>query len=111
MESSSQHGTTTYNVLHSENLPHAEMIDADDIDDDDEHDYTAVHHTDHHMKKQLQESFDFNDNESLMWRKVGISRRALLLLVFLILNISNYLYSINSEDIFKEKGNFGRLLE
>lgn len=50
--------------------PHTDTYDendAEDIDDDDDFDH--IHHK-HAFKKELQESFDFNDTESLMWRKV-----------------------------------------
>lgn len=41
--------------------------EAEDGDDDDDLD---IHHHKHAFKKEVLESFDFNDTESMMWRKV-----------------------------------------
>lgn len=67
--------TATYNVLHNipENEPGEESpepydpIEDDDYDDLDEN----LHKNQHSVKKMNFESFDFNDSESLMWRKVN----------------------------------------
>lgn len=61
-----------YNVLHPDPL---EKTDDDHIDhdhEDDEHDHHIDSHK-HHMKREVLESFDFNDCESMMWRKVSLS--------------------------------------
>jgi hypothetical protein len=76
--------STTYSVLHSlpdehlggdtsigeplSPIPEGDLEQADDQDDDDEEDYDH-HHKHKHSHKEIYESFDFNDNETLMWRK------------------------------------------
>ncbi len=48
-------------------------IENADEEDYDDHDSTHDHHGHHkHEVKQVLESFDFNDVESIMWRKVSI---------------------------------------
>lgn len=76
--------STTYSVLHS--LPDEHLggdtaigeplspipegdLEADDQDDDDEEDH-GHHHKHKHTHKELYESFDFNDCETMTWRKV-----------------------------------------
>lgn len=72
----------TYNVLHNvvegedvEPMPGADAVPFEEEvyeDDDDDQD----NHHNHHQKlhsKELYESFDFNDCESMMWRKVRFS--------------------------------------
>ena len=67
-----------YNALHSipEEETHHEEVDHevdedkfDEADEDEDHDDHKGHH--HGEKKQIQESFDFTDAETLSWRKVG----------------------------------------
>eukprot|EP00981_Chlorochromonas_danica_P015382 scaffold11846_cov149-Ochromonas_danica.AAC.13 len=70
------HPSTTYSVLHnveSETVPNdtEDMGDDNEMVDDDEFDEIELHHHQHHppAKKQVFESFDFTDVESIMWRK------------------------------------------
>jgi hypothetical protein len=71
----------TYSILHnvagvdhphdtipSEHVDENEIIDEDDFDETDLHN----HHQKHQMKREVLESFDFNDVESMMWRKVSV---------------------------------------
>ena len=70
----------TYNVLHdvtdeehgTELVPLAENYVPDEDYDDEDDDYDHAHNHHHHKthEKALYESFDFNDSESMMWRKV-----------------------------------------
>lgn len=79
MDHAAPASSATYSVLHnvSENEPGHETASArEDMDlmedeNDDEIDLHAHHH--HHKtqaKKEVLESFDFNDVESMMWLKV-----------------------------------------
>lgn len=74
--------TATYNVLH--NLPddqvgeetptgdHQPFLEDQEAYDDDDDDYDHSHQHKHkHEHKEVLESFDFTDSESMMWRKVG----------------------------------------
>ncbi len=85
---------------------HAETLDGDDYtyeeDDADDHE---THHQKHLFKKEVLESFDFNDVESMMWRKVILSISCYFFVSPLI--HLHYFLSINFEDITKEKGNSG----
>ncbi|RYY86397.1 hypothetical protein EON63_05875 [archaeon] len=71
--------SATYSVLHNvpdnepghDNASARDDIDLMDDENDDEIDLHAHHH--HHKtqaKKEVLESFDFNDVESMMWLKV-----------------------------------------
>ena len=78
--------SATYNVLHNvvEEFEEKERKDdqvneqhpivADDAiyEDDDYESVDLHHHSHHHEVKQTLESFDFNDVESIMWRKVSV---------------------------------------
>lgn len=55
---------------HSQHSRHSNQEDYDYNDDDDNDDIVAHRHKHNHMKKEVLESFDFNDVESMMWRKV-----------------------------------------
>ena len=61
----------TFNVLHSNEI---DLNDEDNrAEDDDGHDDTHSHHDNahsNHAKREIQESFDFTDVESMAWRKV-----------------------------------------
>lgn len=59
----------TFNILHSSEAE-AEQDELDEKDDDDKdlHDRNKFHI--HPQKKEVLESFDFNDRESVTWRKV-----------------------------------------
>lgn len=68
-----KHQTAVYNVLHGdqdmgEGIESHEVHDYED-DHDDDHLSAHKHHK-HEHKKEVVESFDFNDVESMMWRKV-----------------------------------------
>eukprot|EP01038_Epipyxis_sp_PR26KG_P010243 gene10243-13777_t len=76
----SHHGSSSvYNVLHNpvetidENGPDGNEDGNNEYEDDfDDMDVTKHRHSNHHnghAKKEVQESFDFTDNESLAWRK------------------------------------------
>jgi hypothetical protein len=76
---------TSEDDLETQNpMEHEEMARRDSYEEEeyDEMDYSYIHHrsSKKHLdeKKPLYESFDFNDCESLMWRKVSC--------------ISNFLY-------------------
>ena len=49
---------------------HGETFDDGEPEDGDDDDDLDLHHHKHAFKKEVLESFDFNDTESLMWRKV-----------------------------------------
>ena len=68
-------GNPVYNVLHGEPDAAAEGdLHKDDVgDDDNEHDSHAHAHKKHEHKQEQWESFDFQDFESIMWRKVRIA--------------------------------------
>jgi hypothetical protein len=99
--------TTTYNVLHNE-MDEGNPEQVDEIFEEEEEEEEHLHHHSHkhEAKKDALESFDFNDTESMMWRKV-----------FQIVHIFSkfidhsmiYCYSINLEDIIKVKESFGLL--
>lgn len=61
----------TFNILHTSEAD-AEA-EEDDHDDDDDHLQSHQNHKDHGRKKDVPESLDFNDRESIMWRKVNIN--------------------------------------
>ncbi len=69
IRSERRHSITAFNVLHTseEDANNEENIIDEDDDDHDDH----GHGHEHEKKKELLESFDFNDRESIMWRKVS----------------------------------------
>ncbi len=80
MEVAAPVSTATYNVLH--NLPDEHAGDLSpsgdysaeehELMDDDDDDIDHVHlHKHKHVHKETLESFDFNDTETMMWRKVS----------------------------------------
>ena len=68
---------SVYNILHGEpdnptdQIEVVETHDYDEDRDDDLHDHKS--HSKHAHKKEVVESFDFNDVESMMWRKVSFN--------------------------------------
>ena len=73
MELGSARRQSVYNILHGEpdnpndQIELVETHDYDEDRDDDPHDHKSHHK--HAHKKEVVESFDFNDVESMMWRK------------------------------------------
>jgi hypothetical protein len=74
---------SVYNALHGDSAPGSgtglEMVGNNDTldksvhdleEEDDDYDVHHQHHHKHAHKKEVVESFDFIDNESMMWRKV-----------------------------------------
>jgi hypothetical protein len=49
-----------------------ETLEDNDYNEEDENDDDVAHRHKHHFKKEVLESFDFNDVESVMWRKVFV---------------------------------------
>jgi hypothetical protein len=86
------HSSATYSALHTsegddnpmEHEGGAEGAEYNEEEEYDEMDYTYSHHHSkkHEEKKPMYESFDFNDSESLMWRKVGFYLFSLFLFLF-----------------------------
>lgn len=111
----------TYSVLHnlveeelevrdkelSASQAQIQLLNEEDYLDDDDHDEIDAHHHHHKhsSKAQTLESFDFTDCESIMWRKVSLIVVPLKNRTF----IDNF--SIKFVGIFKEKEDFGLLLE
>lgn len=63
-------GAPVYNVLHNEHdVPGEESHEVHDNDDDDRH-MTSEKHSKLGFKAEVLESLDFQDCESMMWRKV-----------------------------------------
>jgi hypothetical protein len=58
-----------YNALHGDEHDNEALVDHDD-DEHDEHEAHGAHK--YHNKREIQESFDFNDVESMMWKKVCV---------------------------------------
>ncbi len=94
-----------------------ELIDENELDDDSDEDDHHVHDSHKHaFKKEVLESFDFNDVESMMWRKVILSHSSKQMIVccLFVSNHNNiclfFLFSINFVDTIKERGNSGVLL-
>ena len=52
---------------------HAEtLLEGDDYNEEDDNDEHETQQHKHQFKKEVLESFDFNDVESMMWRKVSL---------------------------------------
>ena len=71
-----------YNVLHSDST-YLDTIDnqhdlPDAADDDNEHESSSNQHKKHDHKVEVLESFDFQDLESMSWRKVSIISATLI---------------------------------
>ena len=71
-----------YNVLHSDST-YLDTIDnqhdlPDAADDDNEHESSSHKHKKHDHKVEVLESFDFQDLESMSWRKVSIISATLI---------------------------------
>lgn len=100
-------GSPVYNVLHGEPDATAEGdAHKDDIgDDDNEHDSHALAHKKHEHKQEQWESFDFQDFESIMWRKVIFEFKldfifnACFDLIFMCVSINTAVFS-KTKDIF-----------
>lgn len=67
--------SVTYSALHNPVSEGNNDLDNNDMLDEDEFEEIELHshHHKHHVRKESLESFDFNDVESMMWRKVSIS--------------------------------------
>lgn len=68
---------SVYNVLHGEpeaGIDANDPVDTHDVEEDHEDSDSGLHkgHHKHASKREVVESFDFNDVESMMWRKVGV---------------------------------------
>jgi G3E family GTPase len=74
--------SSNYNVLHAESTDAQakeeqlhDTVDTHGAEGEEEHEESdSGHHKSHHKhahKKEVVESFDFNDVESMMWRKVS----------------------------------------
>lgn len=82
--------STTYSVLHSlpddhlggdtgigeplSPIPEGDVEQAADDPDDDDDDDHSHHHKHKHVHKEQYESFDFNDTETMMWKKHQLRR-------------------------------------
>lgn len=100
------HSPVVYSALH--NAPdgdHDEILEGEEYYEEEEYDEMDYHHAHHkhkhEEKKVVFESFDFNDCESLMWRKVVCI--LMLWLIFLI-----FCHSTNFVDTFKAKEHSGQ---
>lgn len=98
--------TTTYNVLHNE-MDEGDPEQVEEIyeEEEEEEEHLHQHSHKHEAKKEALESFDFNDTESMMWRKV------IELYLFYKIILIGVWYSINLEDIIKVKESSGLLRE
>ena len=64
-------GKPVYNVLHAESEIISEQDQhREDVADDDNENESHAHKHKHEHKQEQWESFDFQDFESMMWRKV-----------------------------------------
>jgi chloride channel 7 len=106
------HSPSTYNVLHN-------MVEGDHNDmeqpeeeyyEDEEYDEMDYHHTHHKHKhdekKVVFESFDFNDCESVMWKKVVFVFIKVVLCISHFLKYSFSLFQHQFRRYFQGKGKF-----
>ena len=70
MEVPTTSSTTTYNILHNEVDEDNADLNEEMYDDDEEEEEHHQQSHKHETKQGVLESFDFNDSESMMWRKV-----------------------------------------